>query len=174
MSHNGSSTALLVIDTQRGLFERAQRPIYQSEELLDNICALTERSHAVGAAVFYIQHCNASSLAPETPGWQLHPRLQPRADDVVLRKRHGNAFEETDLHRELTARGVRTVVVVGLVSHFCVRDACRGAQALGYRVILASDGHSNLNKKAANIIKAINREMGEAGVEVCPSAAIEF
>jgi nicotinamidase-related amidase len=168
----GNDTALLVIDVQCGLFEQPE-PIYEADRLLDNLAALIERGHAAGAPVCFVQHCD-SYLSPETPPWQLHPRLQPAERDIRVRKQHGNAFEETTLHTALAARGVKTVVVSGLVSNHCVTVGSLGAQALGYRVIVASDAHSTCDPDPALIVETVNRRLSEAGIELRPTAAIEF
>jgi nicotinamidase-related amidase len=165
--------ALLVIDVQQGLFERST-PIYKAAELLQNIRTLIERAHRSGMPVFFIQHANDSFLVRGSAGWQLHPQLQPTETDTLIGKRHGNAFEQTSLRQELEARGVRTVVVTGLVTHGCVKATCLGAKELGYQVTLAEDGHSNYHKQAASVIAEWNQKLSEAGVDLCATQAIAF
>jgi nicotinamidase-related amidase len=92
-------TALLVIDVQKGLFERSTR-VYRADDLLDTINALVGRAHHAGAPVVYVQHANKGNLKKGTDGWQLHPRLKPAEGDLVIQKQHGNAFEETELDHE--------------------------------------------------------------------------
>jgi nicotinamidase-related amidase len=165
--------ALLVIDVQQALFERST-PIYKAGELLQNIHTLIERAHQTDTPVFFIQHSNDGFLAQGTAGWQFHPQLQPAVADTLIHKRHGNAFEETPLHQELETRGVKTVVVTGLVTHGCVRATCLGAKELGYHVILVSDGHSNYHKKAASMIDEWNHTLSEAGIDLCATQEITF
>ena len=168
-----TGTALLVIDVQKSLFEKSI-PIYQAGQLLDTICTLAERAHTVGVPVIYIQHSNDSFLLEGTDGWQLHPRLTPQENDILLRKKHGNAFEDTDLDAQLEAKNIGTLVISGLVTHGCVRATCLGAHELGYRVILVADGHSSYHKKAAALITEWNQKLGEVTAEVKLAAEIEF
>jgi nicotinamidase-related amidase len=84
---------------------------------------------------------------------------------LVIRKRHGSAFEQTPLKAQLDARGVTGLVVTGLVTQGCVRATSLDAKKLGYRVILASDGHSNYHKQAARLIQEWNQKLNEAGVD---------
>jgi nicotinamidase-related amidase len=166
--------ALLVVDVQRGLFEKAT-PIYRADDLVANICALMERARAAGAPVVVIQHANQGFLSEGSPGWQLHPSLQPAAGDLRIRKRQGNAFQNTPLHEELAARGVDTVVVTGLVTHGCVKATCLGAAELGYRIILVSDGHSSFHVDAAHLIDEWNAKLAEEGiVELCAAQEVAF
>ncbi len=95
-------TALLVIDVQQGLF-RKSTPIYKSEQLLANIETLVARAHAAGALVVYVQHASDKVLPYGSADWQIHPRLHPGPEDLIIGKQHGDAFEETTLQSELVA-----------------------------------------------------------------------
>ena len=169
----GQTAALLVIDVQQGLF-RKSTPIYRAEPLLNTIGTLIERAHGSDTLVVYIQHASDKVLPFGSADWQLHPRLHPVEGDLVVHKRHGNAFEDTSLHAELTARGIGRVIVTGLVTHGCVRATCEGALALSYAVVLADDGHSSYSKDAARLIEEWNRKLGETGAQVMPAAEIGF
>ena len=169
----GQATALLVIDVQQGLF-RKSTPIYRAEPLLNTLTTLIERAHTAGVPVIYIQHASDKVLPFGSADWQLHPRLQPGADDLVVHKQHGNAFEDTPLHAELTSRGIGRVIVTGLVTHGCVKATCLGGLALGYAVTLAADGHSSYSKEAAQLIEEWNRKLDAAGCSVVPASQIAF
>lgn len=169
----GQAIALLVIDVQQGLFHKSTR-VYRDEPLLNTITTLIERAHAAGVPVFYIQHASDKVLPFGSADWQLHPRLQPGEADPIIHKQHGNAFEGTPLHAELTGRGIGRVIVTGLVTHGCVKATCLGALTLGYAVMLAADGHSSYSKDAAQLIQEWNRKLGEAGAAVAPASQIAF
>lgn len=169
----GQAPALLVIDVQQGLFHKSTA-IYRAESLLNTITGLIERAHAAGAPVVYIQHASDKVLPFGSSDWQLHPRLQPGADDVVIHKEHGNAFEDTSLDAVLTRRGIGRIIVTGLVTHGCVKATCLGALALGYAVTLAADGHSSYSKDAAQLVDEWNRRLGTAGATVVQAGQVEF
>lgn len=149
------NTALLLIDVQRELFEKST-PIYKADTLLENICDLIERAHNAGVPVVFIQHSSDKILLRGTDGWQLHPRLQPRAVDTIVEKHHGNAFEKTELKTVLDSLNVEKLVLAGLVTHGCVKATCLGALKLGYAVTLAKDAHSNFSPKAPELISQWN------------------
>jgi nicotinamidase-related amidase len=167
----GQTTALLVIDVQQGLF-RKSTPIFRAEPLLDTIATLIDRAHAASVLVVYIQHASGKVLPFGSADWQFHPRLHPGEGDLIVHKQHGNAFEDTSLHPELAARDVGSVIVMGLVTHGCVRATCEGALALGYTVVLVADGHSSYSKDAARLVEEWNRKLAEAGAQVLPAAQI--
>jgi nicotinamidase-related amidase len=165
--------ALLVIDVQQGLFAKSI-PIYQADELLKNIGTLVDRAHRAGAPVFYVQH-SSEKILPEGSGeWQLHPRLRPLKKDRIIHKQHGSAFQDTPLGEVLEANCIRRLVVMGLVTHGCVRATCVDASKRGYQVILASDGHSNFHKQAARVIAEWNQKLSEGIVQLKLTQEIDF
>jgi nicotinamidase-related amidase len=165
--------ALLVIDVQRGLFRKSTR-LYRADELLETINELVERAHLAGAPVVYVQHSSDKVLPWGSDDWGLHPALHPTDADLIVHKRHGNAFEETELDAALRSEGVGTVVVAGLVTHGCVKSTCIGAHEQGYSVILVADGHSSYSKDAARLIEEWNRTLSAEVVDVVPAHEIEF
>lgn len=166
-------TALLVIDVQKGLFEK-NTPIYHADQLLENILLLVEKAHAAGVPVFYIQHCDERDLARNSRGWELHARLQPTRKDYHLFKEKSNSFEGTDLDAKLTSMGIRRLVITGLVTHGCVKNGCLGGLAHGYSVTLAEDAHSSYSPKAAQFIQEWNAKLAAEGVILKPAAEIVF
>lgn len=165
------TTALLVIDVQKGLFSRPT-PVYQEQQLLDNINSLSDQFLKQGGAVFFIQHSNQKQLVKGTENWQFHSRLQVSEDDPVIHKTHGNAFQDTGLKDELDVRGIKNIVITGLVTNGCVRATCIGGHNLGYRVVLVEDGHSTYIKTAARLIREWNGNLAQEIAEVHPAAEI--
>ena len=106
--------------------------------------------------------------------WQLHPEIQPLADEDIIYKLHGNAFKDTSLHDELEKRNVSVVIVTGLVTHGCVKATSLGAIDKGYKVILVSDGHSNFSKDAPQIIEKWNQVISEKGAELIGTQNVNF
>jgi nicotinamidase-related amidase len=163
--------ALLVIDVQRALFSRPT-PIHDAEQLLGNINSLIEMWHLTGGVVLYIQHSNNRMLIRDTPDWELHPDLKIIKSGDLIHKLHGNAFERTNLKDILEFRGIREVVIMGLVTQGCVRATCIGANSLGYRVILVEDGHSNYSKDADKIIEEWNQKLSREFAELVTTDSI--
>jgi nicotinamidase-related amidase len=167
-----STTALLIIDVQKELFQK-KNPVYHGDEMLTNICALAERAHQSGSLVIYIQHEN-NTMTQGSDGWQLHPHLQPAEGDLFFQKQHSSAFEKSKLHETLAGLGVRQVIVTGLVTHGCVKAACLDALKLGYHVTLVSDGHSNFNAKPNQVITETAASLSAAGVNLKSAHEIDF
>ena len=120
-------------------------------------------------------------LAVGTHGWEIHPAVAPAEGEPVVRKRAADSFHETTLGEELSARGVRHLVVAGCRTQYCVDTTCRRATTLGYDVTLASDAHTTTDDKlsAAQIVEHHNSTLDDFGndrhvVTVRESKEIEF
>jgi nicotinamidase-related amidase len=157
--------ALLVMDMQQGLFQRSN-PIYRAEALLHTVKGLIDDARRRGMPVFFIQHSNTGSLASGSEAWQLHPEMQPRKTEPVIQKRQANAFEGTNFQERLAARGVKKLIVAGLVTQTCIKATCIGALKMGYEVVLVEDAHSNFSKQAENLIRTWNQQLHVMGVEI--------
>ena len=166
-------SALLVIDVQREMFEQ-KTPIYRAEKLIDHILEIINIAHAANAPIIYIQHNAEDFLVKGSEGWQLHPRLNPRPDDWRIFKEQSSAFQEVGLDELLISLGVGRLVVVGLVTHGCVKNNCLGGLKAGYQVVLASDAHSSFSKDAAALIEKWNKTLADRGVVVMPTKDICF
>ena len=166
-------TALLVIDVQKGLFEKSTS-IYEANQFLENINNLINQARHESMPVIFIQHSSPKTLEKGSDAWQLHPQIQPLTEETVIHKIHSNAFEETNLREELQKRNVSVLVVTGLVTHGCVKATCLGALEEGYKVVLVSDAHSNYSKDAAQLIEKWNRSIRESGADVIETQKVRF
>lgn len=151
------ATALLVIDLQRGMFTQEQTP-HDGEGVLARAADLLGRARGAGVAVLHVRHDGGSGdpLERGTRGWEIHPGVAPRAGEPVIDKDRSSAFDRTDLHARLTARGVDRLIVAGMQTEFCIDTNCRAAHALGYSVVLVADGHTTFDTPslaAAHVIE---------------------
>ena len=81
------TTALLVIDLQRGMFEGEQPPL-EGDGVVARVAALLERARERGVAVLHIRHYGGTGdmLERGTPGWGIHPDVVPRGAEPVVDK----------------------------------------------------------------------------------------
>jgi nicotinamidase-related amidase len=170
-------SALLLIDVQVCNFH--PDPVYKSENLLAILCVLREKARTAKAPIIHIQHCGPKGAVdePHTPGWEIHPDITPRNNEVTILKHHPDAFQDTDLHSVLTSKGVTTVVVTGIQTEYCVDTTCRRAYSLGYKVILVENGHSMWDSAALTapqIIAHHNDVLGGWFVELQKAQEIVF
>ncbi len=138
-----TDTALVVIDMQIGLIE----PAYRSKEVLDSISTLLAKARASGIPVIYIQHDGPKGHGLEvgTPPWEIHPVIAPEEGELIIHKRASDSFHNTPLQRELEARGIKHLVVVGGQTEYCVDTSVRRATTMGYDVTLVRDAHTTVD-----------------------------
>jgi nicotinamidase-related amidase len=138
----GDRAALLVVDVQRGMIEGFEE---DWEAVLPVITDQIEQARGARAPVVLIQHSGSNPshpLAPDAPGWDLHPGLGAGAGDIRVGKTWSDAFAQTDLETRLQRLGVTRLVVTGAQTEFCVDATVRRAASLGYDVDLVADGHT--------------------------------
>lgn len=138
-----SDTALLIIDMQVGNFSEPD-PVYKGNELLAKVKSLIAKAHSAQTPIIYVQNSGGKGDPDEygTPGWEIHPTIQPAEGGVVIQKQTPDAFHGTNLHHELKSREIRRLIVAGLQTEYCIDTTCRRAFTLGYEVTLVKDAHS--------------------------------
>lgn len=78
--------------------------------------------------------CQAGSF-----GEKSHHTVEPAPGEFVIRKHRFSAFIDTGLEVVLRRRGIRTIVLVGLVTDVCVESSARDASMMDFYVVLAED-----------------------------------
>lgn len=131
------NTALLVIDVQNTYMAS----VYNRDAVIANIVALVDVARAGQVPVVWVQH--SSPAAPlGSDGWRYVPELTAAADEPVVHKTYGDAFEDTDLESVLARLGVGALVVAGAQTDQCIRSTLHGAFVRGYDTTLVSDAHT--------------------------------
>ncbi|MFW9999182.1 MAG: cysteine hydrolase family protein [Candidatus Hodarchaeota archaeon] len=67
------------------------------------------------------------------------PELKPEEDDIIILKTTNGTFSSTDLEHQLRNLGIKTVIIVGVVTHICVENTARSAFDLGFNVYVVDD-----------------------------------
>jgi nicotinamidase-related amidase len=75
-----------------------------------------------------------------SPQTEVMPELAPAEDDVVIDSKHRlSSFIDTDLESWLRARGIETVLLIGINTNTCVQCAAFEAFNRDYAVVVVSD-----------------------------------
>ena len=158
------ATALLIIDVQQGLCE-GEHDSFESPQVIARINTLSDKARAAGAPVVFIQHESTSGyLEHGTNAWQLARGLRTEPSDLRVRKTASDSFHRTELEQVLRQHAVTDLVICGMHSEFCVDVTTRRALALGYPVVVVSDGHTTEDRahlSAVQIIRHTNATLAE-------------
>ncbi|WP_312746501.1 cysteine hydrolase family protein [Cedecea neteri] len=138
---DAKTTALVVIDFQNEYFS-GKMPIPDGKKALDNTRRLVSFAHKEGMPVYFVQHLgpeNGPLFAKGSRFAEFHKDLQPTKADYVITKETPSSFVGTTLDSQLKAKGIKQLVVTGLMTHMCVSSTARDAVPLGYQVIIPED-----------------------------------
>lgn len=173
---------LLIIDVQVGIIEGFHA--YRGPEVLDQINKLLDKARASNTPIIYIQHDGEAGHPLEigSEGWEIHPDIKPREDELIIHKRASDSFFETTLQQELERRGIKNLIVTGCMTEYCVDSTSRRAISLGYDVTLVSDAHTTVDNTlltAAQIIAHHNAlldgfDAGAHAITVTPADDVTF
>jgi nicotinamidase-related amidase len=132
-----TNTALLVIDVQRDVVANA----HDRDGVIANINRLLDRARDSATPVIWVQHSD-EDLVEGSDGWQYVDELQRAADEPLVHKHFGDAFDDTELEELLAARHVGRLVVAGAQTDACIRCTLHGAVVRGYDATLVADAHT--------------------------------
>jgi nicotinamidase-related amidase len=151
-------SALLVIDVQNGVVDDA----FEREAVIAHINELVSKARVHSVPVIWVQHSD-EELEIGSEKWKIVPELEPRIDEVIIRKLFRSSFVETELGALLESLGVDHLYITGAQTNNCVRHTCHGALELGYDITLISDAHTtssyewkNRNVSAQDVINEQN------------------
>lgn len=84
------------------------------------------------------------NLSEGAEGHALHAGLDARPEDCHASKSRFSAFLPgvSDLPEKLAARGIRNVVISGMLTNFCCETSARDAMMLDYKVVMVSDANA--------------------------------
>jgi biuret amidohydrolase len=185
-----SQTAVLVVDVQNDfVHERGRggrdgtdmRPLQAATQEINRLIAAAREA---GAHVFYVtvEHgarvdnlpyqarYKRRGMTPDdtichagTWGAELYGALTPPAPGEPRLVKHGyDAFQVPELMRELRARGVQAVVVVGVVTELCVRSTAMSAFEKGLFPIVPRECTASTEPDVAReALESIERWYGE-------------
>ena len=80
--------------------------------------------------------------------FEAHLDVAPQEGDIVVRKQRVGAFSTTDLHEQLQARGIDTLLLAGISTSGCVHSTVLDAFDRDYRVIVLSDACADPDTEA--------------------------
>ncbi|MCH5262607.1 MAG: cysteine hydrolase [Lachnospiraceae bacterium] len=140
--------ALLIIDVQNDYFPGGACELYKAYEAEDRIKSLIKESRTLLRHIIYIQHINPPDdtfFVEGTFGCEISERIKPLPDDKVIVKYYPNSFFETELDSYLKEKGIKKLIVCGMMTHMCVDTTVRAAMDYGYEVDLVADACATMN-----------------------------
>ena len=140
--------ALLIIDVQNDYFPGGTCELFHAYEAEKKIQSLIKESRTQERPIIYIQHINPPDdtfFLENTYGCEISERIKPLPDDKIIVKYYPNSFHETELDSYLKEKGIKKLIVCGMMTHMCVDTTVRAAMDYGYEVDLVADGCATMD-----------------------------
>jgi ureidoacrylate peracid hydrolase len=168
-----AETALVVIDMQKFYVSDVQPAI----AIIPNINRLAAAFRAKGGLVawakmtagrdgkslwplyhdyFFTKEAAArhrDNLTEGVDGHELHANLDVRNDDCFASKNRFSAFLPgfSELPDKLAQRGIKNVVITGMLTNFCCETSARDAMMMDYKVVMVSDANAARYEEDHNV-----------------------
>ena len=148
-----TNTALLIVDAQVGVnflhhwggpLGRRNNP--NAEERIADLLH-TWRQHQM--PVFYTVHDSRESKSPlklSLETGKIIPKLEPKENEVIIRKDVNSGFVGTNLELQLRRSGISRIVVAGFFTNMCIETTVRMSGNLGFDTYLVEDACACTNR----------------------------
>lgn len=170
--------ALLIVDMTI-VFTTGRLGSAKARAIIPAVRRTLQAARRVGVPAFYVQDWH-SPRDPEMRVWgrhsmagtaeaKIHPALTPAPGELVVHKHSLSLFHRTRLDRLLRARGVDTLVLVGVATEYCIQHGAADGHFRGYRVIVLKDCTAGLTPAAHRYALAYMRKA--YGTQILSSAS---
>jgi nicotinamidase-related amidase len=139
-------TALLIIDLQNANF-----PVFDQDALFETINYLHEKSSQCEAVTIFIQHTQIREFEEGTYTWQIHSKVKPEEEDIILQKSTIPAMTP-EVVDTLHAMGIHRLVITGTLTELCISESIEPAWNLGFHLVVPRKGHSTNKSDPEKII----------------------
>lgn len=166
---NPAHAALLVMDYQNGIIGRVEH----GDELLAIARNLIRTVREHGGTIGYVRVAFADgdwdgvpdssamkkrvqaygdALSVDNPSTQIPEQIAPQEGDIVVIKKRVGPFGTTDLHEQLQARGIDTLILAGISTSGVVLSTVRDAHDRDYRVIVLEDACADPDREVHDFL----------------------
>ena len=164
-----NKTAVLIMDYQNDII--GMQPEEKQKLLLDNASRILSESRENGVPVIYVAVCfregypevcqrnkmftsvkGSNRLIQGTPGAEIHTRVSPLPDEIVVTKRRVGAFSTTELDAVLRAKNVTTLILLGISTSGVVLSTVRWAADMDYALFVISDACSDQDAEVHRVL----------------------
>ena len=135
---------LLVIDVQNALVEAHP---YKYEEVTENIRKLIKAARNNDVEVLYVCHDDGkgSELEKGTYGWQVYDLIAPVQGEKIIDKNFNSAFHRTKLRDYLEEKKIKSLMIVGMQTEYCVDTTIKSAFDYEYKMYIPEGANTTFD-----------------------------
>lgn len=151
-------TALLLVDFQNdyfSTFEGAKFELEGTEKASSNASKILEFFRKSEGKIIHIKHESAkgaSFFEIGTQGANIHKSVEPKENELVIIKNFPNSFKDTNLKEILDEINIKSLIIVGAMSHMCIDATTRAAKDFGYECTVISDATATRDLQFGDIV----------------------
>jgi nicotinamidase-related amidase len=165
MTASTSSSALLVMDVQRGIVER-----FADARIVERVAAAVAAARGAGVPVIFVRvafrpghpevsprnrafwAARDSGRLADDASTAIDPRVAPAEGEVVVTKRRVSAFAGSDLDVVLRAGDVKELILCGIATSGVVLSTLRAAADLDYGLTVLRDACADADDEVHRVL----------------------
>lgn len=157
-TYHPDKSALLVLDMQSYFLKDTSHAFIPSgRTIVPSIKKLVDSYSSRNIPVVFTRHINTAEnsqlmtswwreiISSDNPLSRIVPELDPLSGFVVEKSQY-DAFFNTNLEDSLRDKGVKQVVISGVMTHLCCETTARSAFMRGFEVFFLVDGTATYNE----------------------------
>ena len=135
---------LLVVDTQKLI---TNSDLYNFNTFENAVKTLIAAARENNVEVIYVRHDdgNGTELTRGTEGFEIYAGFEPKQGEKIFDKTVNSSFKDTGLLEYLKEKDVRTVVVVGLQTDYCIDATIKCGFEHGFKMIVPENANSTFD-----------------------------
>lgn len=135
---------LLVVDTQKLI---TNLDLYNFNAFENAVKTLITAARENNVEVIYVRHDdgNGTELTKGTEGFEIYEGFEPKQGEKIFDKTVNSSFKDTGLLEYLKKKDVRTVVVVGLQTDYCIDATIKCGFEHGFKMIVPENANSTFD-----------------------------
>lgn len=138
-----SDSVVVIIDVQGEYLPDGKVPLHNVMSAVENCENLLERARNSECPIVHVIHHGTPGEGfydPQTKGGEFINNVRPLEGEHIVKKKHINAFIDTDIAKILEKTQRKSLIVVGFMTHMCVDTFVRAASdQYGYQVTVVAD-----------------------------------
>ena len=137
---------LIVMDMQKGITVDA---LYNFERFIENTGKILAAARENQIEVIYVQHDDGpgSGFTQGDEAFEIADQVAPRPGEKRFVKHHGSCFGNKDFTNYLEDAGEDTLIIMGLLTNFCVNTTVQSAFERGYKVLIPEGTNSTFDNQ---------------------------
>ena len=135
------ANATLVLVDYQNTYTRGVMELTGWKPALEAASALLARARAAGTKIIHVMHDGGAGSAYDITKdiGQIHASVAPITGEAVVVKQAPNSFVGTNLGELVDAAGRQQLIIIGFMTHMCVKFTAEGAFLRGNQPTIVAD-----------------------------------